>query len=551
MKRTITLIIVMTLVFGLSQCKKNDVKPVANNGIKITLSATYGGAKTVFDDGSFTWNTSGTEYIYVGCEGESGCIGTLSATGNGENELVFSGTLTTTPANGATVYFFYLGNGEHADATTLDFSDQTSGNVTDFHIAVGSATYTGSTDFYATLQPIMAIAKLDLSSFGSENIYVYGDEIYASATIDYSAGTITKQTKGYINIGTGSATKYVALIPSTESQTTVKFASNSHDGSKIFGTGIRAARFYALGNNGALVIPATTVSIDDDGIVPGLFSVANTNGIVTKMVRFSKGNLQYNKTTSEYSFMDYQYYTVETTDQNVGDDYADQNIISLFGWGTTGCQDTRTSSSGYQTNYEPYSTSIASVASGSPAYEINKYGYGPDHYSSNEYGLTVTNKSDWGMHAITNGGNTAGSWRILTTDEWVYVFDTRSTTSGVKYAKATVSGIRGVIILPDDWSTSYYILSSTNTESAAFTSNTITLSDWNTKLEANGAVFLPAAGCRLGHTVSSVNTQGFYWSSSCWYNTGAKLVCFNYDEFYTLYIRYRFYGHSVRLVRPV
>lgn len=539
----------MALVFCLSQCKKNDVKPVANNTIQITLNAAYSGEKTVFNDGTFTWNDGDTEYIYVGCEGESGCIGTLSTTGNGENELVFSGTLTTTPEIDAKVYFFYLGNGEHADATTLDFSNQTSGNVTDFHIAVGSATYTGSTDFYATLQPIMAIAKLDLSSFGSENIYVYGDEIYASATIDYSAGTITKETKGYINIGVGSATKYVALIPSTESQTTVKFASNSHDGSKIFGTGIRAARFYALGNNGALVIPATTVSIDDDGIVPGLFSVANTDGIITKMVRFSKGNLQYVGSNCTWQFAEHQYdYLGTTTSQNSTTTTVTRD---LFGWGTTGYQDTRTSSTGYQTYYEPYSTSSNTLSDSHPAYNINKYGYGPDYDSSNKYGLAVTNKSDWGMHPITNGGNTVGKWRTLTIDEFVYVFNTRSTTSGVRYAMAAVNGISGLIILPDDWSTSYYILSSTNTESAAFTSNTITLSDWNTKLEANGAVFLPAAGYRGGTWVYVEGSFGFYWSSSCVNSDKGYVIVFYYDGCYIPTSENRSNGFSVRLVRPV
>ena len=56
-------------------------------------------------------------------------------------------------------------------------------------------------------------------------------------------------------------------------------------------------------------------------------------------------------------------------------------------------------------------------------------------------------KSDW--------GNTIGSgWRTLTSAEWTYLFDSRTTTSGVRYAKATVNGVSGVILLPDDWSTS-------------------------------------------------------------------------------------------------
>ena len=33
-------------------------------------------------------------------------------------------------------------------------------------------------------------------------------------------------------------------------------------------------------------------------------------------------------------------------------------------------------------------------------------------------------------------------------------------------------------------------------------------------MEANGAVFLPAAGRRYGEVVSYVNNLGYYWSSS-------------------------------------
>ena len=154
------------------------------------------------------------------------------------------------------------------------------------------------------------------------------------------------------------------------------------------------------------------------------------------------------------------------------------------------------------------------------------------------------------MHALTNGGNTAGMWRTLTKDEWVYVFNTRSTTSGVRYAKATVNGVSGVIILPDDWSTSYYTLTSTNTTNAAFTSNTITLSDWNTKFEANGAVFLPAAGYRDGTTVNSAGSYGSYWSSTSHDSNanGAYGVYFYSSSFSPSSSNRRYYGYSVRLV---
>jgi hypothetical protein len=499
MKRTVTLIIAMALVFGLSQCKKNDVQPVANNGMQITLNATYGGEKTVFNDGTFTWNTSGTEYIYVGCSEKDFCIGELSATCNRANELVFSGTITYTPSNGATLYFFYLGNGQHTGlyAHILDFSNQTSGNVTDFHVAVGSAIYNGSTTFNATLQPIMAIAKFDLSSFGDENIYVYGNDVYAAATVDYSTGTLTKKVQGYINIGTGSATKYVALIPSTDSQTTIKFTSNSKDGSKVFNNGIQTAKFYATNNNGALAISATQVS---NGTVPGLFTVERGNitnsetqiNITTKMVRFAKGNLRYKYGTG-WRFADHQYDICQTTNGtwNMSDVWVD-----LFGWGTWG------------TGKNPTATSTSYT----------------DYQWSSDFTGTLDGHDDW---------------FTLSNDQWFHILSNNQKGT----ATIVVDGkqVHGVVILPDNSTLSISI-------SAGWSANSYSESEWTTDMEANGAVFLPAAGHRYGLDVSDIGEYGGYWSSTNAASDGARFL---YLSSSTPYMRndYRYLGYNVRLVR--
>ncbi len=89
-----------------------------------------------------------------------------------------------------------------------------------------------------------------------------------------------------------------------------------------------------------------------------------------------------------------------------------------------------------------------------------------------------------------------------------------------------MNNINGVVLLPDDWQSSYYSLNSTNTSSENFTTNTITSTQWSS-LEQHGAVFLPAAGGRYGTTVGSVGSGGYY------------LYADNRD---------RYYGQSVRLV---
>lgn len=71
------------------------------------------------------------------------------------------------------------------------------------------------------------------------------------------------------------------------------------------------------------------------------------------------------------------------------------------------------------------------------------------------------------------------------------------------------------------------------------------------------SIFLPAAGCRLDigvNKVSKVGSDGYYWSSSPYYEVGAYCVYFYYDISYPYPqypqgVSYRWDGLSVRLVR--
>lgn len=155
---------------------------------------------------------------------------------------------------------------------------------------------------------------------------------------------------------------------------------------------------------------------------------------------------------------------------------------------------------------------------------------------------------DWGIYnSISNGGNQPNLWRTLTSTEWYYVFYTRSTASGIRYAKAKVHDVNGVILLPDDWSTSIYNLGNTNSPGASYNSNTITTQQWST-LEQHGAVFLPAAGYRYGTSVGDVGSGGDYWSAHDCGGNGAWCMGF-LDSTFVVYPSYRYYGISVRLAR--
>lgn len=228
-------------------------------------------------------------------------------------------------------------------------------------------------------------------------------------------------------------------------------------------------RAYATNSNGTNYgsqKEMTTLQEAPEGAIDGMFSVS-----ATKQVWFSMGNLQYKASTNTWRFAENQYDYIGENNSNISQSYS--NWIDLFAFG-----------SGNNPTYI-----------GNPQY--------PTPFST-----------DWGVNAISNGGNQANYWRLLTYNELNYVVNTRSTPSGTRYAKAKVNGINGLILLPDNWDNSNYKLSNINTSNVDYSTNEISLSVWNNTFETNGAVFLPASGTRNGTNVVSVGEVGAYWSAN-------------------------------------
>lgn len=510
MKKTLSIIAALVLALGMTQCKKAE-KPQASTGdpIHVTFTATYGGERTSFNPagGSFTWNTSGTEYIYVGCEGIDGCIGELTATATGGTSLTFEGTLTQTPTSGATLHFFYLGNGRHQNATTLDFSSQngTLANLTNYHIAVGSQKYNGSDNFSAYLEPLVAFAYFDLSGFGNEAVSISGDDVYSTATIDYKTGKIIAgNTKGSISVGTPlNGGNYVALIPSTNSETDLEFENSSKTGTFTFLRGIVTGRYYANSDNSAL---AVTAEAAPEGYV---FSVdQNTT------VKFSPGNLQYRPSDGAWQFAAHQYEYIGSSNSSVPSSYT--GWIDLFAFGTG--DDPLNGSDGYYT-------------SGS---------------------------NDWGGYCGDPTGNNY-TWRTLTIDEWEYLLTNSATRGDYPYLKANIvvnnTTYNGLILFPDNYGGSGLTGSYTyNNANSNYTS--VSAEDWEL-MEAAGAVFFPAAGWRnvtgnpkTGYTVTyqDFGETGCYWSSTTAYSEQYS-ICFTTSILYSSIPDDGKLGYSVRLVR--
>jgi len=261
---------------------------------------------------------------------------------------------------------------------------------------------------------------------------------------------------------------------------------------------------------------------DRPGSLDGLFSVS-----AGKQVYFSQGNLQYQASSGEWRFAEHQYDIVGDANSNISSNY--NGWIDLFGWGTSGWNSGAVC-------YQPWSTN----------HLWRNYLPG-NSYTNNLTGNYVN--ADWGVYnAISNGGDKAGLWRTLTKSEWVYVFNTRNTSSSIRYVKACVNNRNGVILLPDDWNSSYYSLSNTDMASANFSSNIIAASQWAI-LEQHGAVFLPAAGFRSDTSVISAGSGGYYNSTTSMGDSVVGCVFFDSKNLTAENVSLRGYGHSVRLVR--
>ena len=261
----------------------------------------------------------------------------------------------------------------------------------------------------------------------------------------------------------------------------------------------------------------TTQSGPPTGAIDGLFSISATH-----QVYFSQGNLQYQASSNTWRFATNQYDIIGEDNDNISPTY--EGWIDLFGWGT----------SGYNHGaicYQPWSTSWNNS---------DYYAYGIPEYDLYE-------QADWGYNAISNGGNIENQWRTLWYYEWEYVFNTRNTSSGIRYAKAQVNGVNGVILVPDNWSGSHYSLSNPNNAGASYNSNLITSTVWTNNLQAFGAVFLPAADFRYGLFFNGGLDWGFYWSASHYDGSRARYVFFSNSSLEDAGID-RCRGLSVRLV---
>lgn len=263
--------------------------------------------------------------------------------------------------------------------------------------------------------------------------------------------------------------------------------------------------------------PPTPPSDIPEGAINGLFTI-NENG---DQVYFSQGNLQYQASTNTWRFAEHQWNYVGSEVVLEGEGEPGGNVagssnhliseyydgwIDLFGWGTSNYNHGAVC-------YHPWSTS----PNGSDYYAYGSYIY-------NLY--DQTGQADWGYNSISNGGNLVNIWRTLKQEEMSYVFYSRGVE--VSFVRAIVNGVKGIILLPDNWVALDYQFNSPNMGNVSYGENEISSSVWQNELEARGAVFFPAAGLRRGSTIRYVNSWGQYALSTAYDQN--QIYRFGFDE---------------------
>lgn len=426
-------------------------------------------------------------------------------------------SVSASPSNGGNV----IGGGAYDYGTNVNLSANANANYTFDHwqdgnttnprsiTVTGNATYTAYfiTKPTVTTNEVTNIQQTTATCGG--NVTNSGGATVTARGVCWSTSLNPTITSSHTTDGTGTGTftsTLTGLMPGTTYYVRA-YATNSVD------TGYGGQKSF------------TTLPAVPQGAINGLFSVS-----ATQQVWFSQGNLQYQASTNTWRFAENQWDYVGSGNNNASPTYS--GWIDVFAWGTSGYNHGAVC-------YQPWSMS----------------GNYSDYYA---YGNSIYNlynqdgRADWGYNPISNGGNTINMWRTLPEMQWNYLLRNRNTPSGIRYAKAKVNNVDGVILLPDNWNASIFSLNNTNQGEVSFSSNIITSDQW-TGLQNAGAVFLPMGGWRwfIDNNHGWQNNNTYYWSSEAFSENLGDALRIQPDRIEPTEILGREEGACVRLVHYV
>ena len=491
--------------------KKGYTLPVTVN---VTRQGDDGATRTSLNETTHKLEFSTGDQLFVSGEDVSvGGAGKFAGRLTWQSGGTFSGTITTENTYSGTADALFTAGGPSTKATLLPYRygtyDYLSFKLNNGYDAVLKQTAANS---------IVTSKKLAVEQFSLESgSYTSGTGFTLrplNAILNFTIGTsrakypvevklkdnVSLTISGNVNTSSSGLATFAVVVSGTTDLNGLSLTVDGKDitlanSSKV----LEAGKIYNITR-----IPRS---------INGLFSVS-----ATKKVVFSKGNLRCMKSGESWAWStfsnQYDYYNAYN-----------ENNWDKFCWvGASG-----------DLNSEP-----------------DKWGISTSMANS-DFGTNADDKlkSDWGYRIGTG-------WRTPTNDEWTYLLKTRDGATS-KYGFATVNDVYGIIILPDVFvdpkrnmndDTDDFVGKATS--NYGYNRNVYNSAGW-ADMEKNGAVFLPAAGDRLGVDFYGAGDYGYYWSSTAAPTSdygNAYLMSFGSNSLSIGKNKFsRYYGQSVRLVR--
>ena len=527
--KTLALAMLMPTMLQTTACSSEDdvvnsnianLETVANKGyalpvtVDVTREGDKGSNRAAYTESTGKLAFSAGDQLFVSGEDDSvGGAGKFAGRLTWQSGGTFSGTITTENTYSGTADALFTAGGPSTTATLLPYRygtyDYLSIKLNNGYDAVLKQTAAKS----IVTSKKLAVEQLSLES-GS----------YTSGT-----GFTLRPLNAILNFTIGTSWVNYPVVVKLKDNGSLTISGNVTTSSSGLAT-------FAVGVSGTTDLNGLSLTVDGNAItlansskvleagkiynitripwsINGLFSVS-----ATKKVVFSKGNLRCMKSGESWawSFFSNQYDYYNAYNENNWD---------KFCW---------------------------VGASGALNSEPDKWGISTSTANS-DFGTNADDKlkSDWGDRIGTG-------WRTPTNDEWTYLLKTRDGATS-KYGFATVNGVNGIIILPDVFvdpkrnmneNTDDFVGKATS--NYGYNRNVYDSNGW-ALMEAAGAVFLPAAGDRLGVDFYDAGTYGYYWSSTAAPTSdfgNAYLMSFGSNSLRIIDRKLsRGYGLSVRLVR--
>lgn len=522
----LTLGLVLSLIMGLTQCKKKDkVEPQSYITFKIDYVYSIDGKKIKYEwkRGDRLWTIS-----------DGHIVGALLYN-DADDKKLFNGVIGPgnilqtqapyAPVEGKPLNFVFTGNIFPNDMK-IDISNQRN-DLAFLFCGTSKEKYCDTTyEYTGSLENKFTTVKFTMDQSSSNDVRVF--DMITKAELYEDNGIIRVRTDessiGYILTNNPDSTnddvRYAALLPQNAVQN-----ADFVDGN----------RYYHAEGDGGVCVDSTfnkaylRASINRVGTMPTpiepYFSVSKT-----KIVNMAHGNLQYKAAGDGvgYRFAEEQWHYVGGTD---GDKT----------WGNVSEGDVLCSNNNIASDYEGW---------------IDLFGWGTGNAPAKHGTINADyeNYTEWG-HRFDDR-----QWYTLSKDEWNYLLnnDGKNTVRKGKNVPATVHGVGGILILPDCFELNVAIHQEANyhhnmNDYGLNVFDNTTTPKWAAMEEA-GAMFLPAAGWRNDtvYKQETTNDKGLYkmyWSKSFESDSSACYVYGSDTEKIDVFERCR--GCAVRLVRDV